>query len=43
MGIKCDKDPLAVGQSNYLNKIVNVYIAYELYDWPNNPTNNFKF
>ena len=32
MGIEFDKDPLAVEQSNYLTKIVNVYIAYELYD-----------
>ena len=37
MGIEFDKDPLAVEQSNYLTKIVNVYIAYELYDWPRNP------
>ena len=43
MGIKCDQDPLAVGQSNNLNKIVNVYFVYELYDWPNNPTKNFRF
>ena len=28
MGIKCDQDPLAVGQSNNLNKIVNVYFVY---------------
>ena len=43
MGIKFDKDPLAAKQNNYLNKIVNVYIVYELYDWPKNPANNFKF
>ena len=30
MGVKFDKDPLAVEQSNYLTKIVNVYIAYDL-------------
>ena len=43
MGIKSDKDPLAVEQNNYLTKIVNVYIVYELAAWPRNPTNNFKF
>ena len=26
-----------------MTKIVNVYIAYDLDDWPRNPTNNFKF
>ena len=30
MGIKLDKDTLAVEQSNYLTKIVNVYVAYDL-------------
>ena len=43
MGIKFDKDPLAVEENNYLTKIVNVYILYELAAWPRNPTNNFKF
>ena len=43
IGIKFDKDALAVEQNNYLTKIVNVYIVYELYTWPRNPTNNFKF
>ena len=43
IGIKFDKDTLAVEQNNYLTKIVNVYIVYELYTWPRNPTNNFKF
>ena len=43
MGIKFDKDPLAVEQNNYLNKIVNVYIVYDLDPWPRNPTNYFKF
>ena len=28
-----DKDPLAVGQNNYLTKIVNVYIVYDLDIW----------
>ena len=43
MGIKFDKDPLAVEQNNYLTKIVNVYIVYDLEAWPRSPTNNFKF
>ena len=43
IGIKFDKDPLAVEQSNYLTKIVNVYIVYDLDAWSRNPTNNFKF
>ena len=43
MGMKFDLDPLAVKQNTYLTKIVNIYIVYELYDWPKNLTNNFKF
>ena len=42
MGIKFDRDPLAVEQNNYATKIVNAYIAYDLDNWPRNPTNNFK-
>ena len=42
-GIKFDKDPLAIEQSNYLTKIVNAYIVYELNAWSRNPNNNFKF
>ena len=38
-----DKDPLAVEQNNYLTKIVNVYIAYDLDSWRRNLINNFKF
>ena len=34
MGIKFDKDPLAVEQNNYATKIVNAYIAYGLDAWP---------
>ena len=34
MGIKFDKDSLAVEQSSYLTKIVNVYIVYDLRAWP---------
>ena len=41
--IEFDKDPLAVEQINYLTKIVNIYLVYELDAWPRNPTNNFKF
>ena len=40
IGIKFDKDPLAVEQNNYLTKIINVYIVYDLDAWPRNPTNN---
>ena len=43
IGIKFNKDPLAVEQSNYLTKIVNVYNVYDLGAWLKNPTNNFKF
>ena len=42
MGIKFDKDPLAVEQNNYLSKLVNVFIVYDLDAWPRNATNNFK-
>ena len=41
--IKFDKDPLAVDQKNYLTKIVNLHIAYDLDAWPRNPTSNFRF
>ena len=43
MGIKFDKDPLAVAKNNYLTKIVNVYIVYDLVAWPRNPATSFKF
>ena len=39
--IKFDKDPLAVEQYNYLSKIVNVSIVYDLHTWSRNPANNF--
>ena len=42
VGTRFDKDPLAVEQKNYLTKIVNVYIVYDVDAWPRNPTNNFK-
>ena len=41
--MKFDKDPLPVKQNNCLNKIVNVYIVYDLDVSPRNATNNFKF
>ena len=40
---KFDKEPLAMEQNNYFNKIVNVYIVYDLDSWERNPSNNFKF
>ena len=43
MGIKLDKDPLAIEQKNYLTKTVNFYIVYDLDAWPRNATNNFTF
>ena len=43
MGIRFDKDRLAVEQSNYQTEIVNVYIIYDLDALPRNPTNNLKF
>ena len=41
MGIKFDKDPLAVEQKNYLTKIVNVYFVYDSDAWPKSPLRNF--
>ena len=43
IGTKFNKDPLPVEQNNYLTKIINVYIVYDLAAWSRNPTNNFKF
>ena len=43
IGIKLDKDPLAVEQNNYASKIVNVHIGYDLDAWPRNSNDNFKF
>ena len=42
MGIEFDKDYLTVEQKNYLTKIVNVYIVYDLDGWPKNSTKNFN-
>ena len=33
LGVKIDKDPLAVEQNNYLTKILTVYIASDLDVW----------
>ena len=41
--MKFDKVPLVVEQNNYLSKIVNFCIVYDLDAWPRNPKNNFKF
>ena len=43
IGIKFGKYSIAVEQNNYLTKIVNVYIVYDLDSWLKTPTNNFKF
>ena len=43
IGTKFDKSPIAVDQNNYLSKIVNVNIVYDLDTWSGNPANNFKF
>ena len=43
IGIKFDKDPLTVEQNNYLTKIVNVCIVYDLDARPRYLTNNLKF
>ena len=43
MGMKFDNDPLSVEQNNFVTKIVNVYIFYDLETWPRNHTGNFKF
>ena len=40
IGIKFDKEPLVVEQSNYLTKIVNVYIVYDLDAWQKIPLRN---
>ena len=42
IGRKFDKEPLGVEQNNYLIKIVNVYIVYDIDASPRNTNNNFK-
>ena len=43
LGIKFDKDHLAVEQNNYAIKIVNIYIVCDLDVWPTNSTEDLKF
>ena len=43
IGIKSDKDPLALEQNNYLIKIINAYIVYDLDAWTRNLSNSFRF
>ena len=43
MGTKFNAYLLAAKLNNYLIKIGNVYIVYDLDAWPRNPTNNFEF
>ena len=42
VGIKFDKDLLAVEQKNYATKIVKFSIVFNLDVWTRNPINNFK-
>ena len=41
VGIKLDKDPLAVKQKNYTTNIVNAYIVYVLENWSNSALRGF--
>ena len=34
MGMKFDKDPLAVEQNNYLSEVANIYLLADLHSWP---------
>ena len=43
MGIKLNKNNLAVDQNNYPTKILNFHIVYDLDAWLTIPTNNFIF
>ena len=40
MGIQFNNIPLVVEQSNHTTEIVNVYIVYDLDNWPNVPLRN---
>ena len=40
IGIQINNAPLFVEQ-NYVSRIVNVYIVYDLDNWPKNPLRNF--
>ena len=41
IGIKFNSTTLAIEQSNFATKIVNVCIIYDLDNWPKNPLRNF--
>ena len=41
LGIKFDCSVLVAEESNYTNKFVNFYIAFDLDTWPKNPLRNF--
>ena len=40
-GIKFDNSVLVVEKNNYIRKIANIYIVYDLDTYPKNPLNNF--
>ena len=42
IGIQFNKSVLVVEQNNYVTKIANAYIVYDLDGWPKIPLNNFK-
>ena len=37
IGMQFDNTPLVIEQINYINKIVNLYIVYDLNNWPKTP------
>ena len=41
MGIKFDKDPLAVEKNNHVTKTTNAYVIYNSDTWTNNQLRNF--
>ena len=41
IGIKFNSTTLAIEQNNFATKIVNVFIIYDLDNWPKNPLRNF--
>ena len=43
LGKKFNKNSLAVEENNYLTKIVNIYIIYDLDAWARDPSNYVKF
>ena len=43
MRIKFIKIPLFAEQNNFTEKVINVYIVYDLDTWPRNPTSKLKF